>query len=74
MPRRPKGDSEMSGHERGQCIRYENIFHQKRDETYYSVYSSIWVHCTGSMARAGERGAIRKGCDAFKLGDVFGSE
>lgn len=54
-----KCDSEMSGHERGQ-IRYENIFHQKRDETYYSVYSSIWVHCTGSMARAGERGAIRK--------------
>lgn len=32
MLRRPKGDSEMSGHERGQCIRYENIFHQKRDE------------------------------------------
>lgn len=44
------------------------------NETYYSVYSSIWVHCTGSMARAGERGAIRKGCDAFKLGDGFGSE
>lgn len=44
------------------------------NETYYSVYSSIWVHCIGSMARAGERGAIRKGCDAFKLGDGFGSE
>lgn len=26
MLRRPKGDSEMSGHERGQCIRYKNIF------------------------------------------------
>lgn len=24
------------------------------NETYYSVYSSIWVHCIGSMARASE--------------------
>lgn len=54
MLRRPKGDSEMSGHERGQCIRYENIFHQKRDETYYSVYCSVWEHGPS------ERGALRR--------------